>query len=125
MQAVVKTHHIKIIIEAKTIPIKLANFLKKEYGTQYRVLTNKEDNDGNPLIAKNTKWYKDIKNKITPADSLKIYRQNKGLSQSQLAKKLGVLPSNISEMERGKRGISKEMAKNLSNLFETSIDKFI
>ncbi|HMV44831.1 MAG TPA: helix-turn-helix transcriptional regulator [Leptospiraceae bacterium] len=120
-----KTHHIKIIIEAKTIPIKLANFLKKEYGTQYRVLTNKEDNDGNPLIAKNTKWYKDIKNKITPADSLKIYRQNKGLSQSQLAKKLGVLPSNISEMERGKRGISKEMAKNLSNLFETSIDKFI
>jgi DNA-binding XRE family transcriptional regulator len=126
MQAVVKTHHIKITVEAENIPMKLVNFLKKEYGNQYKVIANKKSfyNDDS-LVAKNTKWYKEIKNRITPADSLKIYRQKKGLSQGKLAKLLNVLPSNISEMERGKRGISKETAKKLSQLFETSIDKFI
>jgi ribosome-binding protein aMBF1 (putative translation factor) len=126
MQAVVKTHHIKITVEAENIPMKLANFLKKEYGNQYKVLAGKKVVDSDdPLIAKNTKWYKEIKNKITPADSLKIYRQNKGLSQGKLAKLLNILPSNISEMERGKRGISKEVAKRLSLILEVPVEKFI
>ncbi len=126
MQAVVKTHHIKITVEAKNIPMKLENFLKKEYGNEYKIISNKKVayND-NSLIAKNTKWYKEIKNKITPADNIKIYRQNKGLSQGKLAKQLGVLPSNISEMERSKRGISKEIAKKLSLILEVPVEKFI
>ncbi len=126
MQAVVKTHHIKITVEAKNIPMKLENFLKKEYGNEYKIISNKKVayND-NSLTAKNTKWYKEIKNKITPADNIKIYRQNKGLSQGKLAKQLGVLPSNISEMERSKRGISKEIAKKLSLILEVPVEKFI
>lgn len=126
MQAVVKTYHIKITVEAKYIPMKLVNFLKKEYWNEYKVITNKKATYGdNSLIAKNTKWYKEIKSKITPADSLKIYRQNKGLSQGKLAKLLGVLSSNVSEMERGKRGISKEVAKKLSLILEVPVEKFI
>jgi transcriptional regulator with XRE-family HTH domain len=42
-----------------------------------------------------------------------------------LAKLLGVLPSNVSEMERGKRGISKEVAKKLSLILEVPVEKFI
>ena len=126
MQAVVKTYHIKITVEAKYIPMKLVNFLKKEYWNEYKVITNKKATYGdNSLIAKNTKWYKEIKSKITPAYSLKIYRQNKGLSQGKLAKLLGVLASNVSEMERGKRGISKEVAKKLSLILEVPVEKFI
>ena len=126
MQAVVKTYHIKITVEAKYIPMKLVNFLKKEYWNEYKVITNKKATYGdNSLIAKNTKWYKEIKSKITPAYSLKIYRQNKGLSQGKLAKLLGVLSSNVSEMERGKRGISKEVAKKLSLILEVPVEKFI
>ncbi len=77
------------------------------------------------LEIKKTEWYQDLKSKITPADNLKIYRQNKGLSQGKLAKIIGVLPSNISEMERGKRGISKDVAKKLSIVLETRTEKFI
>ncbi len=126
MAFVVKFKNIKITVEAKNIPLKLANFLKKEYGNEYKVVASKKAAyDDNSLIAKNTKWYKEIKSKITPADSLKIYRQNKGLSQGKLAKLLGVLPSNVSEMERGKRGISKEVAKKLSLILEVPVEKFI
>ena len=74
---------------------------------------------------KKTEWYKDLKSKITAGDNLKIYRLNKGLSLGKLAKIIGVLPSNISEMERGKRGISKDIAKKLSLALETRIEKFI
>ncbi|PJZ82978.1 hypothetical protein CH366_19125 [Leptospira harrisiae] len=124
MQAVVKTHHIKITIEAEHIPTKLMNFLKKEFGKSLKVSKDNLDEE-DTLEVKKTKWYKEIKNQITPGDNLKIYRLNKGFSQGKLAKLLGILPSNISEMERGKRGISKDIAKKLSVILETRVEKFI
>ncbi|TGL14501.1 helix-turn-helix transcriptional regulator [Leptospira meyeri] len=124
MQAVVKTHHIKITVEAERIPTKLMNFLKKEFGKSLKVSKDNLDEE-DTLEVKKTKWYKEIKNQITPGDNLKIYRQNKGLSQGKLAKMLDILPSNISEMERGKRGISKDIAKKLSVILETRVEKFI
>lgn len=124
MQAVVKTHHIKIYVEGKEIPSKLINLLKKEYGSKLQISsTNISQKES--LEVKNTDWFKEIKNQITPGDNLKIYRLNKGLSQGKLAEMLGILPSNISEMERGKRGISKEMAKKLSKLLDIGVEKLI
>lgn len=73
-----------------------------------------------------TKWYKEIKKTITPGETLKIYRENIGLNQTELGKKLGKFTrQNISDMESGKRNISKEVAKKLSLIFEVTIDKFI
>lgn len=40
-----------------------------------------------------------------------------GLTQSALAKHIGVLPKTINEICRGKRGISAEMAVRLSKAF--------
>lgn len=126
MQAVVKTHHIKITVEAENIPLKVMNFLRKEFGNNLKISKSKgKVIEEDSLEVKKTQWYKDLKKQISPADNLKIYRQNKGLSQGKLAVILGILPSNISEMERGKRGISKKIAKKLSLTLETSLEKFI
>jgi transcriptional regulator with XRE-family HTH domain len=48
------------------------------------------------------------------------------MTQAELGKKLGDLPrQHISNMERGSRGISKEIAKKLSHIFNVPIDRFI
>ncbi len=122
MQAVVKTHHIRINVEGDIIPLKILNFLKKEFGDDLKVTEKKNKKE---LRAEETDWYKKVKEEISPGDNLKIYRLNKNLSQGQLAKLLEIHPVHVSEMERGKRGISKEMAKKLSRILEARLEKFI
>ena len=53
---------------------------------------------------------------ITP-DQLLAWRRDKGLSQGQLARLMGVTPIYISLMERGKRNISQLMAEKLTLIF--------
>jgi ribosome-binding protein aMBF1 (putative translation factor) len=47
------------------------------------------------------------------------------LTQKQLAEKLGVLPHHISEMEYGKRPISKKMAHKLSEALNVNYKVFL
>ena len=47
------------------------------------------------------------------------------LTQKQLAEKLGVLPHHISEMEYGKRPISKKMAHKLSEVLNVNYKVFL
>ncbi|MBI9105464.1 MAG: helix-turn-helix transcriptional regulator [Spirochaetales bacterium] len=56
---------------------------------------------------------------------LKRYRKRAGLSQSELALKLGMVKENISAMETGSRGISKATAHKLSEIFQVSPGRFI
>ncbi len=73
-----------------------------------------------------TEWYRQIKLSMTPGDNLKIYRDNRGWTQAQLGDKLGGLPrQHISNMERGVRPISKNMAKRLALIFAVPPSKFI
>jgi addiction module HigA family antidote len=51
---------------------------------------------------------------IHPGEVLKDELEEVGLTQSALAKHIGVLPKTINEICRGKRGISAEMAVKLS-----------
>jgi addiction module HigA family antidote len=51
---------------------------------------------------------------IHPGEVLKDELDEVGLTQSALAKHIGVLPKTINEICRGKRGISTEMAVKLS-----------
>ncbi len=51
---------------------------------------------------------------IHPGEVLKDELDEVGLSQSALAKHIGVLPKTINEICRSKRGISAEMAIKLS-----------
>ena len=124
MLAVVKKRHTKSkLFEVKgNILSDVIKFLKNKYGKNMELLN--EGDEAVNIFA--TKWYKDIRGAITPGESLKIYRENLGISQSELGKKLGKFTrQKISDMETSKRGISKEVAKKLSNLFQVPIDRFI
>lgn len=124
MLAVVKKHHTKkLLFEIKgDIPSEIMVYLKKKFGKDIEVVEENEELEN----IFDTKWYKEISTSITPGDILKIYRENIGLNQTALGKKLGKFTrQKISDMENGKRSISKEVAKKLARFFNVPIDRFI
>lgn len=58
-------------------------------------------------------------------DILRGFRDREELTQAELAAKVGAKASNISEMERGKRPIGKDMAKRLAKALKTSYKVFL
>ncbi len=52
-------------------------------------------------------------------------RFKEGLTQKQLAEKLEVLPHHISEMEHGKRPVSKKMAHKLAEVLNVNYKVFL
>ena len=58
--------------------------------------------------------------KVHPGEVLQDELEERGVSQSQLAQHIGVLPKTINEVCRGKRGISAEMAVKLSRALGAS-----
>ena len=123
MQAVVKTPHIEISVRGAAIPPKLMEVLKEEYGQELNLVAD----DGDELVnVFETQWYKGIKEEMTPGKYLRIYRENKGLTQLQIGKALGDIPrQHISNMEHGRRAISLKMARKLSTLLGAPIEIFI
>ena len=122
MLAVVKTPRIKIEIKGR-ISKRLLDVLKQEYGSDVQIIPDDEDEK---IDIFETDWYKNVKEKLTPGKNMRIYRQNRGMTQKELGELLGGVPrQHISNMERGIRAISKKVALNLSKIFNTSVDKFI
>ena len=123
MLAVVKKPRTrKPLFEIKgTIPKKVIDYFSHEYGKAFQIIEEDELID----IFK-TDWFKKINESTTPGDSLKIYRENIGLTQEELGKKIGnFTKQNISDMENNRRGISKEVAKKLSKIFEVPVERFL
>jgi len=60
-----------------------------------------------------------------PGSRLYGLRVREGLTQKDMAVKLGVRQHHISEMEKGKRVIGLEMAKRISSMFDVSYKAFI
>lgn len=123
MLAVVKKYHTKKnFFEVKgNIPSDLIKYLKNKYWENIEVLDEEE-----VVNIFDTKWYKDISSSLTPGGTLNIYRKNLRLSQTELGKKLEKLSrQKISDMENGRRSISKEVARKLSNFFKVPTDRFI
>lgn len=56
--------------------------------------------------------------------TLKQFRKEKGLSQTELADKVGLKQTTISQYERGTRHPNLAMAKRLANALEISLDDF-
>jgi|WetSurMetagenome_2_1015567.scaffolds.fasta_scaffold20496_4 DNA-binding XRE family transcriptional regulator len=123
MQAVVKMPHIEINIKGAVIPSKLMNVLKKEYGQEFKLIAD----DGDELVnIFDSPWYKSVKKKMTPGKYLRIYRENKGLTQLQMGEALGGIPrQHISNMEHGRRTISLKTARKLSALLGAPIERFL
>ncbi len=51
---------------------------------------------------------------VHPGDVLQDELEEIGITQSALARHIGIMPKTINEIRRGKRGISAEMAMKLS-----------
>ena len=54
---------------------------------------------------------------------IKDYRKKRALTQSQLAKTLGVGQNTICQWEKGKRNPSIKMCKDLARIFGVSLDE--
>lgn len=61
----------------------------------------------------------------SPGVCLAGARRKEGLTQKELAKRLGVSQSNISEMENGKRPIGKKMAKRIAEIINVGYKIFL
>ena len=57
--------------------------------------------------------------------TLRGCRFRDGLTQKQLAEKLGIHQVHVSQMENGKRVIGKKMAQKLAKLFQTNYRLFL
>lgn len=124
MLAVVKKHLTKQpLFEVRgNIPIKVMEYLKEEFGQDVELLEDDED----MVNIFDTDWYREISSSTTPGEILRIYRENAEFTQEELGKKLGKFSrQNISDMERGKRNISKEVAKKFSRIFNVPVERFL
>jgi DNA-binding XRE family transcriptional regulator len=102
--------------------------LKKEYRTGLIIKEddNKSVEDNNLVDIFESEWFSVIDSKTSPGENIKMYRENIGLSQAALGDMLGNVPrQNVSMMESGKRGISKDTAKKLSRIFKVPVSRFI
>ena len=122
MLAVVKTPRVRIEIKGK-ISNKLLAVLKEEYGSDVQLIPDEEDEK---LDIFETDWYKNVKENLSPGKNMRLYRQNRSMTQKELGELLEGIPrQHISNMERGIRSISKKVALKLSKIFDTSVEKFI
>ena len=124
MLAVVKKPRTNLpMFEVKgNIPSKIIEYLHQTYGKNIELVD--EDEEQVNMVA--TDWFREIKAATTPGDTVRIYRENLGLTQTELGRKLGKYSrQKISDIEHGKRGISKEIAKKLSNFFSVPVDRFL
>ena len=122
MLAVVKTPHTRISIKGD-ISDRLLKLLRQEYGDNLQLT---RDADDAKLDLFQTDWYRDIKKRLTPGAYLKVHRQNRGMTQSELGKALGGLPrQHVSNMENGSRPISKKMALMLARFLDVSVENFL
>ncbi|NOY70562.1 MAG: helix-turn-helix transcriptional regulator [Deltaproteobacteria bacterium] len=121
MQALVKTPHTEIHIQGD-IPSRVLEVLRSEYGGKLKIFEGEDEY----VEITETDWYKEIKTKSTPGDAMRIYRENKQLTQAQLGKMMGNVPRQIiSNMEHGKRAISLATAKKLSAIFNVPASRFL
>jgi DNA-binding XRE family transcriptional regulator len=124
MLAVVKKPHTEnLLFEVKgDIPEKLLQYLQDNFRDNIEILNDDEE----MINIFSSDWFQNINGATTSGDIVKIYRENLNLTQEQLGKKLGKFTrQNISDIELGRRGISKEVAKRLSIFFNVSIERFI
>jgi DNA-binding XRE family transcriptional regulator len=120
MRVHVKTPHTEINMKGD-IPDNIIALLKKVYGKKVSL---KDDDEY--VNIEETEWYKSTKARMTPGKTMSIYRKMRKITQAELGEQLGgISKQNISHMERDVKPISKKVAKQLAEIFNVSVEKFI
>ena len=120
MQVVVKKPHTDFKITGKYIPEEMLEIVRNLYGNE--AVSVKDDEYVN---LHDTDIYKEAVSEQTPSYNLRFYRKLNGLTQKELADELGIAKQYVSNMETGERSISRQMAKNLAEIFKVSPARFI
>ena len=100
------------------------DMLKRYYGNSLHVENNSNDEDEWVNI-EDTDWYREMKEKYSPASNLAFYRKEKKLTQTALGSILGVPKQYVSDMEHERRSISKEMAKKIAAALDSPVTLFL
>jgi ribosome-binding protein aMBF1 (putative translation factor) len=122
MLAVVKTHRTNLHMRG-FIPSPVLRVLRHEFGKNLTVTPEKDDEKLE--IVFNAAEHMDFKKRASPADYLRTYRENAGLTQSELAEKLNVARSYICDLEHGRRTFSKQFAKKAAAFLKISVEHLI
>ena len=97
--------------------------IKRYYGSSLHV----EDNAGDDELVniEDTEWYREMKDKYTPASNLAFCRKEKKLTRASLGSILGVTGQYVSDMEHERRGISREMAEKIAAALDSPVTLFL
>jgi len=101
--------------EADRVKLAFSQFLDLA-GVEYRI----PKNDNDDLVT-----WEEAFPELGTGSILQGARDREGLTQAELAEKIGAKPHHISEMENGKRAIGKSMAKRLAQVLNTGYKVFL
>ena len=110
MLALVKKPHIELSIQGDRVE-ELVAWIRKKY--ELSVLS-REDVEGSIPVEKTEFWKQMDRNRV--GNFLAGARLKAGLTQGQLAKKLGIRQNMVSDYERGRRSLSPGMAARFSDV---------
>ncbi len=116
MLAVVKKPRIELSIQGEN-PEELIAWISKKFEVS---ILSSDKSDSIPV--EDTDFWKEMQsNRI--GNLLAGARLKAGMTQAELAKKLGVRQNMISDYERGKRRISRSMAKRLAKSLGIKVER--
>ena len=82
-------------------------------------------NDEDLIDVSESNWYKKMSSTVKPGDSLRSLRTMRKMKQTELAKKIGVEPRQISDIENGRAPIGKKMAMKISKVLDMDYRLFL
>lgn len=116
MLALVKKPPIELSIHGENVD-ELLDWISKKFEVRILSSANTES-----VPVEETNFWKEMQSNRV-GNLLAGARLKAGLTQAQLAKKLGVRQNMISDFERGKRRLSPTMAKRLAKALHIDVDR--
>jgi ribosome-binding protein aMBF1 (putative translation factor) len=116
MLALVKKPRIEISLHGEHVN-ELIEWISKKF--EVSILTS---DDSESIAIEETDFWKEMQSNRV-GNLLSAARLKAGLSQSQLAEKLGIRQNMISDYERGKRRLSPAMAKRIAKILQIKVDR--
>ena len=116
MLALVKKSHIELSLQGENVE-ELIDWIKKKFDVS---ILASDQSDSLPV--EETDFWKEMQSNRV-GNLLSGSRLKAGLTQAQLAKKLGVRQNMISDYERGQRRLSSSMAERIAKFLHIKVDR--
>ncbi len=101
-----------MLVVAKTPPIRVEIF--GEGMTELVAVLKNAIPDEEYVKPDDIPWFREIRDAWHPGDTIRIRRENAGMTQAELAAKSAIAFPNISAIENGKRAVGPRTAKKLA-----------